>query len=254
MGPLPPAAQWQAKGGLRRGLPLNTWSTAEPHPGREPHVLPRHYHLKSPVGAPDRETAGGGGRGQAGLGSLLPGCINSFTLQRTREGLRWAGRNQHLGCLPVPLAGGWAYGHRLPRPGMSRSGTRSSGQCCPLSGQGGPSCLCSEGLGFTPTPMVLGLGVLLGQSRAPTFPVAHPSSFGGAGLVQLEPTWLARSGLASLPPSWQLLLKASWVLWVIVPVKHIPSPLPAGRLVCEMCEPGSMGSAQGHGGDTEVPS
>lgn len=98
--------------------------------------------------------------------------------------------SQPLSCLPLPLAGGWGCGHPLPRADMSRSRTRSSGQCRPLSGQGGPSCPGSGGLAFTPPPA--GLGVQQGRPRTPTLPVAHPSSFGGAGLAQREPTWLAR--------------------------------------------------------------
>lgn len=139
---------------------------------------------------------GGGGDRQA-QGHHCPAAPTASQSKGLVRALQWAGRSQHLGCLPVSLVGGWACGYPLPRAGMSRSGTRSLGQCHLLSGQGGPSCLGSEGLGFTPTPMVLGLGVLLTPSHTPTFPVAHPSSFGGAGLAQLEPTWLARSGLAS---------------------------------------------------------
>lgn len=141
-----------------------------------------------PVGAADKETAGGG------PGSLLPGCIHGFTCQGTGAGTgagpQRAGRSQPLSCLPVPLAGGWVCGHPLPRADTSRSGMRSSGQCCPLSGQGGPSCPGSEGLAFPPPPT--GLGVPQRHPCTRTFPVAHPSSFGEAGLAQQEPTWLAR--------------------------------------------------------------
>lgn len=199
MGPLPPSAQPQAKGASRRGLPPNTWSTAEARPGFGPHLFLCLHLVKSSVGAADKETTGGG------PGSPLPSCTHSFTCQGTRVGPQRAGRSQLLSYLPVPLAGGWACGHPLPRADMSpERGPRDNVA----------HFLAREGLlvwalrGWPSLPLPRGWGCSRGSLIHPPFLLLILRHLVGQDWLSWSPRGLP--GEASpLPPSWQPLLKTA---------------------------------------------
>lgn len=109
--------------------------------------------------------------------------------------------------------------------------------------------LAREGLlvrvlrGWPSLPLPRGWGCCRGSLVPPPFPLLILRHLVGQDWLSWSPRGLP--GEASpLPPSWQPQLKASSILWVIVPVKQIPSPLPAGRRACEsLWEPvGACGS------------